>query len=118
LAPTSFYIFFTPGRERAGSSPSSGSPPQPRAGYEADFRDNHDTAFAKKGLTYERYEPAYGYGYTLANDQRYADKEWTVVEAEARRGWEGRHQGAWEDYKDAIRYAWDRAHGPRTMRAA
>ena len=87
------------------------------AAYDADFRTNYNTALAQKGLPYERCEPAYHYGYTLANDQRYAGKDWTVIEPEARRAWEGRHQGAWEDFKDAIRYAWDKARG-RTRRAA
>jgi uncharacterized protein (TIGR02271 family) len=87
------------------------------AAYDADFRSNYNTAFAKKGLPYERWEPAYRYGYTLASDQRYAGKDWAAVEMDARRDWEGRHQGAWEEFKDAIRYAWDKVRG-RTRRAA
>jgi len=85
--------------------------------YDADFRTNFQTTFGKKkGVTYERYLPAYRYGYTLASDQRYAGRDWTTFEAEARRDWEGRNQGAWEDMKDAIRYAWDKVRGrqPRT----
>lgn len=87
------------------------------ATYEPDFRTNYNSAFAKKGLPYERCEPAYRYGYTLATDQRYAGRDWPAIETEARREWEGRHQGAWEEFKDAIRYAWDRVRG-RTRRAA
>jgi uncharacterized protein (TIGR02271 family) len=87
------------------------------ATYETDFRTNCTTVFATKGLPYERCEPAYRYGYTLATDPRYAGKDWTAFEPEARREWEGRHQGAWEDFKDAIRYAWERVRG-RTPRAA
>jgi uncharacterized protein (TIGR02271 family) len=87
------------------------------ATYETDFRTNYNSAFAKKGLPYEKWEPAYRYGYTLATDQRYAGRDWPAVETEARREWEGRHQGAWEEFKDAIRYAWDRVRG-RTRRAA
>jgi hypothetical protein len=68
-------------------------------------------------LSYESCEPAYRYGHTLATDRRYTGKDWTVVEAEARREWAGRHQGAWEDLKDAIRYAWDKVRG-RVPRAA
>jgi uncharacterized protein (TIGR02271 family) len=85
--------------------------------YETDFRTNYTTAFAQRGLPYERCEPAYRYGYTLATDPRYAGKDWTAFEPEVRREWEGRHQGAWEDFKDAIRYAWDTVRG-RTPRAA
>jgi uncharacterized protein (TIGR02271 family) len=85
--------------------------------YETDFRTNYTTAFAKRGLPYERCEPAYRYGYTLATDPRYAGKDWMAFEPEVRREWEGRHQGAWEDFKDAVRYAWDTVRG-RTPRAA
>jgi uncharacterized protein (TIGR02271 family) len=85
--------------------------------YSADFRSNYNSAFAKRGLSYERCEPAYRYGYTLATDHRYAGKEWPAIETEAWREWEGHHQGAWEDFKDAIRYAWDKVRG-RVPRAA
>jgi hypothetical protein len=34
-----------------------------------------------------------------------------TIETEARREWELRHEDAWEEFKDAVRYAWDRVHG-------
>lgn len=79
--------------------------------YETDFRNNFTTMYGTRGYTYDRYEPAYRYGYTLANDQRYMNKDWAAIEAEARRDWEKNNQGAWEDFKDSIRYAWDRVRG-------
>jgi len=54
----------------------------------------------------------------LANDQRYAGKNWSAIETEVRREWEKRNQGAWGDFKDAIRYAWERIRGDTTSRAA
>ena len=54
--------------------------------YDADFRRHYGTAFAtKSGSTYERYMPAYRYGYTLVTDKRYIDRDWTVIEPEVRR---------------------------------
>lgn len=80
--------------------------------YDADFRSHYGTAFAKSsGATYERYVPAYRYGYTMATDQRYRGRDWTVLEPEARRTWEEQHSGTWEQFKDAIRYAWDKVRG-------
>lgn len=79
--------------------------------YEPDFRNNFTTRYSTRGYTYDRYEPAYRYGYTLATDQRYVNKDWTVIEADARRDWEKNNQGAWEDFKDSIRYGWDRVRG-------
>lgn len=86
--------------------------------YADDFRSNFNTTYGARGYTYDRYEPAYRYGYTLANDTRYAGKDWLAVEADARREWERNNQGVWEDFKDAIRYGWDRVRGRTTTRAA
>ena len=79
--------------------------------YETDFRNNFTTTYGTRGYTYDRYEPAYRYGYTLATDKRYRNKDWAAIEAEARRDWEKNNQGVWEDFKDSIRYAWDRMRG-------
>lgn len=79
--------------------------------YATDFRDNFTTTYGTRGYTYDRYEPAYRYGYTLATDKRYTNKDWAAIEADARRDWEKNNQGVWEDFKDSIRYAWDRVRG-------
>ena len=83
------------------------------AGYEQDFRSHYSTAFAGRGSPYEHWAPAYRYGYDLATDPRYRGQDWTAIETDARRQWETRHQGAWEEFKDAVRYAWDRIRGRR-----
>jgi uncharacterized protein (TIGR02271 family) len=74
--------------------------------YDADFRQHYNTTFASSGATYNDYEPAYRYGYTLGHDERYRGRDWAAVEADARRDWETRHQGTWEQFKDAIRHGW------------
>jgi len=82
--------------------------------YDADFRRHYGATFVNKsGATYEIYLPAYRYGYTFATDKRYMDRDWTVIEPEARRTWEERHAGTWEQFKDAIRYARDKVLGRR-----
>jgi hypothetical protein len=81
--------------------------------YDADFRSHYKTSLASRGHAYERWSPGYRYGYELASDQRYAGRDWTVIEPEARRDWEARHQGTWEEFKDTIRYAWDTVRGRR-----
>jgi hypothetical protein len=91
--------------------------PTPRArdfaAYEPEFRTHYDTAFAPRGSPYDRWAPAYRYGYDMATDPRYRDRDWTAVETDARRDWEQRHRGTWEEMKDAIRYAWDKVRGRR-----
>jgi hypothetical protein len=81
--------------------------------YEHDFRTHATTTFASRGQTYEHWAPAYRYGYDLAADTRYRNRDWPTIEADARRDWEQRHKGTWEEMKDAIRYAWDKIRGRR-----
>jgi hypothetical protein len=81
--------------------------------YEREFRSHYDTAFASRGSPYEHWAPAYRYGYDLATDPRCRDREWATMETDAQREWEQRHQGTWQEFKDAIRYAWDKVRGRR-----
>jgi hypothetical protein len=83
--------------------------------YETAFRQHYTTTFASEGQAqaYERWAPGYRYGYELARDPRYAGRDWTALEPEARRGWEGQQKGTWEEFKDTVRYAWETVRGRR-----
>jgi len=78
--------------------------------YDPDFRTHYKTVFSGKG-NYDRYQPAYRYGYTLATDDRYRGRSWSEVEAEARKSWNSKNQNSWEDFKDAVQYSWDKVTG-------
>jgi uncharacterized protein (TIGR02271 family) len=77
------------------------------ATYTPMFQKHYATAFAGKGAAYTEYEPAYRYGYELYTNERYRGRDWTALEADARRDWEARHPSSWERFKDAIRYGWN-----------
>ncbi len=80
--------------------------------YDAEFyRSDYDTNYNNSGYTYEQYEPAYRYGYTLASDDRYRDRDWTSVEGDIRNRWEESNPGTWENFKNAVRRAWDDVRG-------
>jgi uncharacterized protein (TIGR02271 family) len=81
--------------------------------YDADFRGHYTTSLAGRGHPYERWSPGYRYGYELASDRRYAGRDWTALEPEARRGWEAQQKGTWEEFKDTVRYAWEKVRGRR-----
>jgi hypothetical protein len=81
--------------------------------YESDFRTHATSALASRGQAYDHWAPAYRYGYELAHNPRYRDRDWSAIEAEARRDWEGRRTGPWEEFKEAIRYAVDKVRGRR-----
>jgi hypothetical protein len=79
-------------------------------GYDgADYRSHYDTTYAGIGYDYSRYEPAYRFGHDLATDDFYRDYTWMDVEPEVRRHWEESNEGTWEEFKDAVRHAWDQA---------
>jgi uncharacterized protein (TIGR02271 family) len=81
--------------------------------YEADFRSHYTTSLASRGHPYERWSPGYRYGYELASDPRYAGRDWTALEPEARRDWEAQQKGTWDEFKDTIRHAWEKVRGRR-----
>jgi len=79
--------------------------------YGDDFRRHYTSTFASNGGAYIDYEPAYRYGYGLGTNERYRDRDWAAIEADARRDWEREHTGTWERFKDAVRYGWDKIRG-------
>lgn len=81
--------------------------------YDNDYRSHYQTTFGNAGYTYDDYKPVYQYGYSLANDQRYANRNWADFESDARTRWEEHNPGTWEQFKDSVRYAWDKARGKR-----
>jgi len=93
--------------EKVGASGSARS----FADYEPEFRKDFQANYAKSGATYERYVPAYKYGYTLAADPRYTQRDWATIESQARTDWTREGKGSWEEFKAAIRSGWDRVRG-------
>jgi len=82
--------------------------------YTADFRNHWQTTYGKTSKSYDEYLPVYKYGYSLGTDDRFSThKDWSSLEPDARRHWEERNPGTWEQFKDTIRYAWDKARGRR-----
>jgi len=78
--------------------------------YDPDFRSNYKSLYSGKGK-YERYQPAYQYGYTLATDSRYRGRNWSEIEPEVRKSWNTQNQNSWEEFKDAVQYGWDKVTG-------
>jgi len=80
--------------------------------YDPDFRTHYQSVNSSLG-DYNRFQPAYRYGYTLASDKRYQGRDWSEIEPEARKNWNSQHQNSWEDFKDSIQYSWDKVRGRR-----
>ena len=92
--------------EVAGASASGGAE---FAGLESDFRNDYRNTHRGSDYEFDKAIPAYRYGYELASDRSRGGGEWGAIEPDARRGWEERNPGTWEKFKDAARYAYDRA---------
>jgi len=82
--------------------------------YANDFRTHYNTNYAKSGYTFDQYSPAYRYGYNLASDKNYSNRNWNDFESDVRSQWETRNKGTWEDFKDAIRTGWERVKNAAT----
>jgi hypothetical protein len=75
--------------------------------YDTDFRHHFETSAFSNDYTYDQFRPAYRYGYELATDQRYRDRDWTEIEIDAQNRWDERNPGTWERFKDSVRHAWE-----------
>jgi len=76
--------------------------------YEDQFREDFNNRFYQEGTVYEDYAPAYRYGASCATNSRWANRDWSSIEADVRRDWDQRGEGAWDRFRDAIRYGWER----------
>lgn len=95
-----------------------------RGRYEADY----DMHYGTTGRPWEDYEPAYRFGHDLGHREEYRGQDWATVEPHARQHWEsgggasgdesGGMKGAWEDFKDSVRHAWDQVTGKEHHRRA
>ncbi|ALA59127.1 YsnF/AvaK domain-containing protein [Nitrospira moscoviensis] len=90
-------------REGAGAQAGAGSPED-----EEDYRLHWTQNYGAGAIPYEHYGYAYRFGSTLGSGRNLESSDWTQLEPEARRRWEERNQGTWDQFKDAVRYAWER----------
>ena len=75
---------------------------------EPDFRRNYRTTYVNAGLSYEQVQPAYRYGYELAQNPQSGGADWNAIEPQAKQTWESRRKGSWDQYRDAVRHGWER----------
>jgi uncharacterized protein (TIGR02271 family) len=81
--------------------------------YNSDFRGFVDARLAEKGLTYDQAAPGLKYGYQLATTEPFRSSPWTAVEADAKRIWEEKNPGTWEQNKAIVHYAWEKVRSAR-----
>lgn len=81
--------------------------------YETDFRAFYNQKLADKGVQYDELKPALNYGYGLATREPFRSSPWSAVEADARRIWEEKNPGTWDQNKAVVHYAWEKVRSAR-----
>jgi uncharacterized protein (TIGR02271 family) len=81
--------------------------------YDADFRTFYNQNLTNSGVTYESLQPSFRYGYDLATREPFRSSPWSAVEVDARRIWEEKNPGTWEQNKAVIKYAWEKVRSAR-----
>ncbi len=81
--------------------------------FESDYRAHFDENYADTDHEFNDYSMGYQYGMGLAESDEYRGANWEEVEPEARQSWEaqGDDMGAWEEFKDSVRYGWRKIRG-------
>jgi hypothetical protein len=75
------------------------------------YRNHWNSVYGAGGETYDTYRPAYSYGSTMAQDDKYRGRQWNDVENDLRTDWDTRYPGeqsTWDKMKSAVRAGWDR----------
>ena len=89
------------------------------AAEDAYWRQNYrDRPYAGSNREYDYYQPGYRFGYESAS--RYQDRNWEDVESDLSRDWdryEHRGTSTWDQIKDAVKDAWHRVTGTRSVGA-
>jgi len=78
--------------------------------HEPEFRKDFETRYGTSGYSYDQFIPAYRFGHNLGSHEQYHG-DWKTVEPEARRMWEEKNKGTWEEFKDAVRHSWEKVTG-------
>jgi hypothetical protein len=81
--------------------------------YDVDFRAFVKNKLASKGVTFETLKPAFSFGHSLANREPFRSSPWIAVEADAKRIWEEKNPGTWDQNKAVVHYAWEKVRSTR-----
>jgi uncharacterized protein (TIGR02271 family) len=97
--------------EQTGGHKEATASTNKSSNYNDDFYNHFQTYYAEGEHPYDNYRKAYEYGYGLNRDSRYQDKEWTAIEPQLQKDWDGENPNTWMSFKDAVQYGWRKARG-------
>lgn len=84
-------------------------------GYEMflpEFREHFQAHYHPQGGEFSDYDAAYQFGYDMAVNPSLSRNNWDTVSYDAAGVFDARYgEGAWDRFKDSVRYAWDKVRG-------
>lgn len=86
---------------------------RPLQEYDNDFRSFVKDKLANKGVTFETLKPAFSFGHSLASREPFRSSPWTAVETDAKRIWEEKNPGTWDQNRAVVHYAWEKVRSSR-----
>ena len=81
--------------------------------YNDQFKGFYAKHLAKSGVTFESLKPTFRYGHGLAIREPFRSSPWSAVAADARRIWEEKNPGTWDQSKAVVHYAWETVRNAR-----
>jgi uncharacterized protein (TIGR02271 family) len=81
--------------------------------YNDDFKNFYAKHLANKGVTFESLAPTFRFGHGLATREPFRSSPWSAVESDARRIWEEKNPGTWDQSKAVVKYAWESVRNAR-----
>jgi hypothetical protein len=79
------------------------------AGDDTYYRDHFQSTYGASGAPFDSYRPAYEYGQRVANDPRFANRNYADVESDLRYDYDRQYPGQYDQHRNAIQVAFDRA---------
>lgn len=73
------------------------------------FRHHFESTPYARREGYERFAPAYRYGFQMGSTPGFSDRTWEEAESNLRTHWENHRYGAWDEFRGAIHFGYARA---------
>ena len=86
---------------------------RPFDSYRDDFRGFYTKHLGSSGVSFDSLLPTFRFGHNLATKEPFRSSPWSAVEADARRIWEAKNPGTWDQSKGVVHYAWESVRSAR-----
>lgn len=77
------------------------------AGEDEEFRRHYQATYGGKG-DFDSYRSAYHYADEDSEARRFQGRDFSEIEEDLHQSWDKSHPGTWAQFKDAIRYGWNK----------